>query len=153
VTVIEATDLVAKDANGKSDPFLVLKIDGKVQGKTKVKPKTLSPVWNEVLGASLTKAKKIELTVYDKDLLTNEVCGRTSLRVTSYDQEMDVWLPLKKKGRLHVKYCFKPTWTDEAVRSLTGIFQHSSFVVLYFSILYSSSSSSSSSFPLKFSSL
>jgi Ca2+-dependent lipid-binding protein len=127
VRAIEAKDIVAKDTNGKSDPYLALRVDGKTFSKTKVKPKTLNPVWNEDLGASVSKAKKIDLIVYDKDVMLDEVCGLVSLKSTDISsEEVDVWLDLKPKGRLHVSYCFKPTWTEAAVSVLSGMFSFSS---------------------------
>ncbi|KAL7300180.1 hypothetical protein TKK_0007025 [Trichogramma kaykai] len=49
IEVIEAKDLVPKDANGKSDPFCVLYLESQPTKRynTAVKPETLTPVWQE----------------------------------------------------------------------------------------------------------
>jgi len=100
-------------------------VDGKSQAKTKVKQKTLNPVWNEDIGVALNNAKSIGLTVYDKDLISaDEVCGKIVLQMSDItSQETDVWLDLKPQGRLHVIYAFAPSWTDAQVASLTGLIE------------------------------
>lgn len=49
VEVIEAKELVSKDANGKSDPFCALYLESTPTRRynTAVKTSTLSPVWEE----------------------------------------------------------------------------------------------------------
>lgn len=49
VEIIEAKDLRPKDSNGLSDPFVTLFLMSNTSRKynTSVKPKTLSPVWEE----------------------------------------------------------------------------------------------------------
>ncbi|KAF2898858.1 hypothetical protein ILUMI_07316 [Ignelater luminosus] len=49
VEVIEAKDLVAKDSNGLSDPFVTLYLASNASRRynTSVKPETLNPVWEE----------------------------------------------------------------------------------------------------------
>lgn len=49
VEVIEAKELVSKDANGKSDPFCALYLESAPTRRynTAVKTSTLSPVWEE----------------------------------------------------------------------------------------------------------
>ena len=43
-----AKGLRAADLNGKSDPYVIFKGDGK-KAKSKVQPKTLDPEWNEMI--------------------------------------------------------------------------------------------------------
>jgi Ca2+-dependent lipid-binding protein len=47
LTVLEAHGLAKADLLGKSDPFCIVKWEGKEVGRTKVLPKTLDPVWGE----------------------------------------------------------------------------------------------------------
>ena len=49
IEVLEAKELVPKDANGKSDPFCVLYLESQPTKRynTTVKPETLTPVWQE----------------------------------------------------------------------------------------------------------
>ena len=46
VTVVEAADLQAKDLNGKSDPFCVVRLGDMQEQTTDVLPSTLNPKWN-----------------------------------------------------------------------------------------------------------
>ena len=50
VNLIRACNLVAGDKNGKSDPYVILQSseDKKKKFKSKIKKKTLDPIWNEV---------------------------------------------------------------------------------------------------------
>ena len=45
-------DLVPKDSNGLSDPYIVVKYGTRIMFRSKVVKKSLSPEWNEV--ATLT---------------------------------------------------------------------------------------------------
>lgn len=49
-------DLVAKDLNGYSDPYCVVKVNGEVKYRTRVKKKTLNPEWEETLMTHLPKS-------------------------------------------------------------------------------------------------
>ncbi|KXJ21251.1 synaptotagmin-10 [Exaiptasia diaphana] len=75
VKVIRARDLVARDLNGKSDPYVVLDIvpDRFEEGskKTRFKQKTLNPVFNEIFQFKLPHAHlsttKLKATIWDHD--------------------------------------------------------------------------------------
>lgn len=49
VEVVEAKDLIAKDSNGLSDPFVTLYLSSNTSRRynTSVKPETLNPLWEE----------------------------------------------------------------------------------------------------------
>jgi Ca2+-dependent lipid-binding protein len=60
VEAVEARNLKAMDANGKSDPFLKLKV-GSIKKKTKIIEKTLDPKWNESFEFTVTNEYPKEL--------------------------------------------------------------------------------------------
>ena len=47
VELLEGHDLIAADSNGKSDPYVVVKVGDKSVAKTSIKNATLDPAWNE----------------------------------------------------------------------------------------------------------
>ncbi|XP_029213342.2 synaptotagmin-6-like [Acropora millepora] len=75
VKVIRARDLVARDLNGKSDPYAVLDLVPDVQNegkkKTAYKAKTLNPVFNEIVSFQLEQSciaeTKLRVAIWDHD--------------------------------------------------------------------------------------
>jgi len=68
--------LKAADLNGKSDPYVIASCGGETK-KSRVVPKTLEPVWNEVLEFSSSRLDDVlrhglSLKVMDKDTLTKD---------------------------------------------------------------------------------
>jgi len=77
VRIKSGKHLPAKDMNGKSDPYVVLKL-GKQKEKTKVIKANLNPTWNEHFSLKVTdhESEKLVLQVYDYDLVgRNEEMG------------------------------------------------------------------------------
>jgi len=69
--VIAARGLVAADLNGYSDPYTVLTAGGR-RYKSKVKPKTLNPKWEEIFNVDFSKTTKLLVTVWDKDAIGSD---------------------------------------------------------------------------------
>jgi len=110
-TVVAAMDLKAMDSNGKSDPFVEIRIMPPEQDKskrrrsmivavkevftkakplatTKVCPGTLSPVWDETFSFPMDEERVrtswLEFDVLDKDkLLTDELIGKVAVDLST----------------------------------------------------------------------
>lgn len=99
VTVLRATDVDAKDLNGKSDPYCVVKLAQYAQEPiltTKVQKKTLNPVWNESVEFQLLGnfQELIQFKVFDKDLIgKDELIGTAMVASVS-------WLVLDRSHEL-----------------------------------------------------
>jgi len=77
IRCVSGHDLIAKDSNGLSDPFVVVKLSD-IKHKTSVIEKTLNPVWNETIELDLEGINvnsEILITVYDKDPLSVDYMG------------------------------------------------------------------------------
>lgn len=113
VEVKEARDLVSRDINGKSDPFVVLKL-GRIKQQTSVIPKTLNPNWG-----GLTFEFDVEnptdilhISVWDKDMIGKDFLGKMNFPLIDLLPQNDgkrevimfdsadntpVWYPLKQR--------------------------------------------------------
>ena len=107
VVVVEARNLMAKDWNGKSDPFVVLECEG-TQHKTVVMKKTLDPVWQQrfIFKVSDPHMAELYFECRDKDFLGSDLLGtyRMTLHSLVQGEPNDQWLHLQnaKHGDLHV---------------------------------------------------
>ncbi|XP_004344517.2 hypothetical protein CAOG_06896 [Capsaspora owczarzaki ATCC 30864] len=105
LTLVEAENLAAKDVGGKSDPYCTVKLDDRLQFKTKHINKTLEPVWNADFMCDVKDSYIMELDVFDHDRFgKDELCGSVAFPLSRLPQgvENDVWLSLAPKGRIHV---------------------------------------------------
>jgi hypothetical protein len=87
VDVIEARNLAGKDSSGMSDPLVEVMLKTKTQTKkqnTTTKKETVNCVWDETLQFEMKLSEDeyrnsaIEVTVFDADLVKNEVIGAFS---------------------------------------------------------------------------
>ncbi|XP_069167255.1 uncharacterized protein [Procambarus clarkii] len=110
LTIIRARDLVAKDLNGYSDPYCVVKVSGEVKYRTRVKKKTLNPEWEESLMTHLPKhPDALAITLWDHDAFGRDFLGSVSLREADVRQmslgDAPVWCALDgaKSGQLEIR--------------------------------------------------
>ncbi|XP_071551358.1 uncharacterized protein [Panulirus ornatus] len=110
LTIIRARDLVAKDLNGYSDPYCVVKVNGEVKYRTRVKKKTLDPEWEETLMTHLPKhPDALAITLWDHDAFGRDFLGSVSLREADVRQmsqgDAPVWCALEgtKSGQLEIR--------------------------------------------------
>jgi len=71
VTVVCAKNLIAKDDNGFSDPYVILKVGGK-QYRTKVIPRTLFPEFHETFVMKAREYEPVRVEVWDKDQFSSD---------------------------------------------------------------------------------
>ena len=81
--ILSCTNLLAADANGKSDPFVEVAV-GKKKYKTKTKMKTRDPVYGEEFMFDIWSIQdRIELEVFDWDAVgANDLLGRKTVELT-----------------------------------------------------------------------
>ena len=102
VGVLRARDLLAKDRNGKSDPYVRLSIGNDLvhAKRTEVRKKTLSPTWMQEFQFQITTSSRrdaLMLECFDKDLFgTDDSLGRATIALDSLvpDREVREWYPL-----------------------------------------------------------
>ncbi|ORX87751.1 hypothetical protein BCR32DRAFT_215001 [Anaeromyces robustus] len=113
VEVFEARDLLSKDFNGKSDPYVVLKL-GRQKHQTSVIPKTLNPNWGGLIFEFEVDDPTdfLNISVWDKDMIGKDFLGKTrfplidllpkeegSRNVVMFEDEDNepIWYPLKQR--------------------------------------------------------
>jgi len=98
VNVIGAQDLRNADYIGKSDPYCIVKIQGKSSLKTKVIDDCLNPVWNEeFLVKDYVVGDLVEFIIMDQDMWpkSDDVLGTASLASSQfYPNGFDGVLPI-----------------------------------------------------------
>ncbi|EFJ23674.1 plant synaptotagmin [Selaginella moellendorffii] len=110
VTVIRGENLVAKDFNGKSDPYVVIYMKGskaKMQ-KTSVMRKTLNPEWNQRFQFPVEDARNdmVVVEVWDRDVFGKDFMGSCALTLSKVLTERSyyevVTLSPRAAGKLHL---------------------------------------------------
>jgi len=102
IRVVSARNLIAADANGLSDPYVVIKLnDKKVKtNKTRVIKKTLNPDWNQIFSLKVQDPETDVVTflVYDKDKIGSDFIGEAAIRINDLIEKVEksLWLELKK---------------------------------------------------------
>ncbi|KAI1889452.1 hypothetical protein AGOR_G00163020 [Albula goreensis] len=98
VKVIKATDLMAADLNGKSDPFCVLEL-GNDRLQTHTIYKTLHPEWNKVFTFPVKDIHDVlEVTIFDEDGdKAPDFLGKVAIPLLSVHNGQQVSCPLRKE--------------------------------------------------------
>lgn len=103
VRLIAGRNLLAADPNGKSDPYVIMKLrSGGPQVRSKTVPKTLNPVWSETFFFDVVSVDEIlDVFVYDEDRLTkDDPLGRLSVSLRNVprgvDANNDWWFKLEE---------------------------------------------------------
>ncbi|KAK6917894.1 VASt domain [Dillenia turbinata] len=105
VTVVEARNLPAMDANGLCDPYVKLQL-GKQKGKTKVVKKCLNPQWVEEFSFGVDDLKdELVVSVMDEDKFFNDdFVGQLKIPVSLVFNAENIslgtaWYPLLPKSK------------------------------------------------------
>ncbi|KAK8088845.1 C2 domain protein [Apiospora hydei] len=106
IKIVEAEDLKACDANGTSDPYVVLGDEyQKRLAKTRVVMRSLNPRWDESVDITVTGPLNVVATIWDYDTFgDHDFVGRTSLKLDpihfSDYLPREFWLELDTQGRI-----------------------------------------------------
>ncbi|KAH9014405.1 C2 domain-containing protein [Lactarius hengduanensis] len=128
VQVLSCQDLVAKDSNGKIDPYVVVSLMGK-QSKTPVCKKNLNPVYKAkeatfdfpIYMSLVNKLGTLDFSVWDKDLIgKDDFLGNYALPIDQWfngtafafnvpdNQDFPVVLKSSPHGSMRIKVGFVP---------------------------------------------
>jgi Inositol polyphosphate kinase/C2 domain/EF-hand domain pair len=88
VNILSGSDLAPKDLNNKSDPHVIIELDGKKVFRTNVQKATLNPIWNQTFEIPISAdAKELLFRVYDKDLIgKDDPMGAVKLGIVEDDE-------------------------------------------------------------------
>jgi len=123
VNIYQGRHLVAKDVNGKSDPFVTVKegSEGKEKFRTRTIVNTLDPLWNETAVVAMPDTNGLLLLeVWDKDPLSQERMGQIGftteklkdLGMAPYEKH---WYRLRgvKSGELQIAFKYTPPQAED----------------------------------------
>lgn len=123
IDIINATDLLSKDSNGKSDPFVKLYLNGEEFYQTKTKKKTLEPVWNESttidIDSRVQSILRFKVSDWDFGIEQDDKIGEYKFALKSIDpfndKKIDYEIPLladdgSSAGTVFVKMSFTPEY-------------------------------------------
>lgn len=122
IEIVDAEGLLSHDRNGKSDPFVSIKIGSSELFKTKVCRKTLTPTWNESTIIPFISRSRTLMMLYVKDwdrTGSNDVIGQTRLDISSVPAQSSelITLKLEPQGSVRLKVTFAPEYMRPKVGS------------------------------------
>jgi C2 domain len=101
ICVIEACDLKPLDFIGKSDPYVILKLEDGIE-KSSYKPDTLDPFWNEDFVFNVKdKTSTLRVEVFDKDTVgEDDLEGIVEIPLLDLvdQQKVEKWYNLKNEN-------------------------------------------------------
>ena len=122
VQLLKATNLLAADANGLSDPYCKLMLGDQKQRSRKLY-KTLEPVWNNEVFAfagclGQLVAEPLQLTMYDFDILSSDdKLGEVQIELAdhTYCNEIrrDLTACLDTQGEVYIQVWWEPETTGD----------------------------------------
>lgn len=124
--ILQGQNIPAADKNGKSDPLVVIKLDGIEVFKSDKKRKTLNPIWNELVNfPMLSRSRQILLVeVYDWDLTHDDrLLGRANLDLSTIEPHTLTPLTanLDTLGTVDLRVTFNPEYIRPKVGSAGGL--------------------------------
>ncbi|PKC01226.1 hypothetical protein RhiirA5_504732 [Rhizophagus irregularis] len=115
VTIVEAKHLKDEDFAGKGDPYVKLILDANNSQSTKPKSGDLNPEYNETFTFQIDGQKKLELEVWDKDPVKDDLIGKADIKLdkvfsSGHEEE---WIKIKRmaiftKGEVKLVLKFTP---------------------------------------------
>lgn len=126
MNILEGENLLASDYNGKSDPYVSVKLDGIEVYKTDKKKKTLNPVWKEAFQFPILSRSKtvVTLEVYDWDLArSNDFLGVATLDLSTLEPMTPTPFiaELNTQGNIKLSVNFIPEYIRPKLNSSTGL--------------------------------
>jgi len=101
--IVKAEGLKSADRDGKSDPFVKLKVHG-TTFQTKTVKHNLNPEWNEKFEVKkVPSGTSLTFEIYDEDLIHNDFLGEGTYTLTEDEKprEVEKVLDVIDKGRIH----------------------------------------------------
>lgn len=121
--ILNASDLLSMDSNGKSDPFVKVYLNGESFFKTKTKKKTLDPEWNESttidIDSRVQSILRFKVSDWDFGVEQDDKIGEYNFALKDIDpfgnKMTDFEFPLvaddgTAAGTLYVRIGFKPEY-------------------------------------------
>lgn len=124
--ILSASDLMAVDRNGKSDPFCVVKLDGIEIHRTDKQRRTLNPIWNDAIKFPMLSRSRqnLLLEIYDWDLThDDELIGLANLDLSliTPNNSTQFELELDTRGKILIRATFKPEFVRPKLSKTSGL--------------------------------
>ncbi|KAI0243463.1 hypothetical protein L0F63_006918 [Massospora cicadina] len=104
IKVVSAEFLKECDAGKDNDAYAVLSLGSETLLTTTVQWDNATPRWNETCGVALDSPRDLQIRIFDRDLLTDDLCGEGVLRLDPQAnwsrEDADIWLELEPQGRV-----------------------------------------------------